>query len=66
MRKVTVIQSRYRKFGQAFKWRFCSPSALRWLRRRERMSRRPRRSHTAAFKAKVALAAIKGQKTLAE
>lgn len=28
--------------------------------------RRPRRNHTAAFKAKVALAAIKGEKTLAE
>jgi transposase len=30
------------------------------------MSRRPRRNHSAAFKAKVALAAIKGEKTLAE
>ena len=30
------------------------------------MSRRPRRNHTAAFKAKMALAAIKGEKTLAE
>ena len=30
------------------------------------MSKRPRRNHTAAFKAKVALAAIKGEKTLAE
>jgi transposase-like protein len=30
------------------------------------MSRRSRRNHTAAFKAKVALAAIKGEKTLAE
>jgi len=30
------------------------------------MSRRPRRNHTAAFKAKVALAAIRGDKTLAE
>lgn len=28
--------------------------------------RRPRRNHAAAFKAKVALAAIKGEKTLAE
>ena len=32
----------------------------------ETMTRRPRRNHTAAFKAKVALAAIKGEKTLAE
>ena len=30
------------------------------------MSRRPRRNHTAAFKSKVALAALKGDKTLAE
>jgi transposase len=30
------------------------------------MSRRPRRNHTAAFKAKVALAAIKGENTLSE
>src|SRR4051812_45916216 len=32
----------------------------------ETMSRRPRRNHTPAFKAKVALAAVKGEKTLAE
>ena len=30
------------------------------------MARRPRRNHTPAFKAKVALAAIKGDRTLAE
>jgi len=30
------------------------------------MARRPRRTHSPAFKAKVALAAIKGEKTLAE
>ena len=30
------------------------------------MSRRPRRNHTAAFKARVALAAIKGDRTLVE
>jgi transposase-like protein len=30
------------------------------------MSRRPRRNHTAVFKAKVALAAIKGEQTLSE
>ena len=30
------------------------------------MSRRPRRNHTPAFKAKVALAAIKGERTVAE
>ena len=30
------------------------------------MSRRPRRNHTPAFKAKVALAAIRGDRTLAQ
>jgi transposase-like protein len=30
------------------------------------MCKRPRRNHTPAFKAKVALAAVKGEKTLAE
>jgi transposase len=30
------------------------------------MSKRPRRNHTSAFKAKVAFAAVKGEKTLAE
>ena len=30
------------------------------------MSKRPRRNHTPAFKAKVALAAVRGEKTLAE
>jgi transposase-like protein len=35
-------------------------------KRGEQMSRRPRRNHTAAFKSKVALAALKGDKTLTE
>lgn len=30
------------------------------------MTRRPRRNHTPAFKAKVALATLNGEKTLAE
>jgi transposase len=30
------------------------------------MSRRPRRNHTTAFKSKVALAAVKGEQTLAD
>jgi transposase-like protein len=30
------------------------------------MTRRPRRNHTPVFKAKVALAAIKGDRTLAQ
>jgi transposase len=32
----------------------------------ETMAKRPRRNHSPAFKAKVALAALKGEKTLAE
>ena len=32
----------------------------------ETMKRRPRRNHTPAFKAKVAIAAIKGDRTLAQ
>jgi transposase len=32
----------------------------------DQMTKRSRRNHTPAFKAKVALAAIKGEKTLAE
>jgi transposase len=32
----------------------------------ESMSKRPRRNHSPVFKAKVALAALKGEKTLAE
>jgi transposase len=34
--------------------------------RREQMTKRARRNHSAAFKAQVALAAVKGEKTLAE
>ena len=30
------------------------------------MNRRPRRNHTPAFKAKVALAAVKGDRTIAQ
>ena len=30
------------------------------------MSKRPRRNHSPAFKSEVALAAVKGEKTLAE
>jgi transposase len=30
------------------------------------MSKRPRRNHSPAFEAKVALAAVRGEKTLAE
>ena len=39
---------------------------VRNARTRRAVRRRPRRNHTAAFKAKVAVAALKGDKTLAE
>jgi transposase-like protein len=47
-------------------------AALRWhdvaikKQEREEMTRRPRRNHSAQFKAKVALAAVRGEKTLSE
>jgi len=34
--------------------------------RRETMTRRPRRNHSPAFKSKVALAAVRGERTLGE
>lgn len=44
---------------------FCSNHAAPWAPKEEQM-RRPRRNHSAAFKAKVALAAARGEKTMAE
>jgi transposase-like protein len=53
------------KIGLADKWTTCSHGrANRPIK--EQQMRRPRRNHTAAFKAKVAVAALKGDKTLAE
>jgi transposase-like protein len=42
-------------------------SGLRFSKEKEqKMTRRKRRNHSSAFKAKVALAAVKGERTLAE
>jgi transposase-like protein len=42
-------------------------SDVRFSREKEKkMTRRKRRNHSSAFKAKVALAALKGERTLAE
>jgi transposase-like protein len=41
-------------------------TALRRAKTGEQTMKRKRRNHSAAFKAKVALAALKGDKTLAE
>src|ERR1700759_5465120 len=53
------------KSAQCDKWKTCL-SAARIPRSGEHMTKRTRRNHSPAFKAKVALAAIKGEKTLAE
>ena len=56
-----------RNFGQDDKWNFClTTGTLVPAKSGETMIKRPRRNHTAAFKAKVALAAMKGEKTLSE
>src|SRR4051812_41225018 len=56
-----------RNFGQDDRWNFClTAGTLVACESGETMQRRPRRNHTPAFKAKVALAAIKGDRTLAE
>src|ERR1700686_581902 len=60
-------QSRSRKSAQDDKWSFLPDGGHAVARESgETMSRRPRRNHTPAFKAKVALAAIKGDRTLVE
>ena len=56
-----------RKFGQWAKWIFCLTAAKIFsANQKHRMTKRSRRTHSPAFKAKVALAAVKGEKTLAE
>jgi transposase-like protein len=54
------------EFGQWVEWSFCLKAARMAGRTGETMSKRPRRNHSPAFKAKVALAAIRGDKTLVE
>src|SRR6202035_1275142 len=53
--------------AQDDKWSFCLTTGTLCPANQERpMSRRPRRNHIPAFKAKVALAAVKGEMTLAQ
>jgi transposase len=60
-------QSRPQESEQDAKWSFCLTAGTLVPRESgETMSRRSRRNHTPAFKPKVALAAIKGDRTLAE
>ena len=53
-------QSRPRKSGQGDKWSFCLTAAM-CRGSGETMTRRPRRNHTPAFKAKVALGRHQGR-----
>src|SRR4051812_37403783 len=60
-------QRRSRKSAQDDKWSFClTAGTVVPGESGETMSRRPRRNHTPAFKAKVALAAIKGDRTVVQ
>ena len=59
------LQRWLRNFAQDDKWNFCLTAGT-LLPCEETMKRRPRRNHTPAFKAKVAIAAIKGDRTLAQ
>src|SRR5207249_7096170 len=56
-----------RNFEHSDKWNTLRHEpGLRARESRMTMSRRPRRNHSPAFKAKVAVDAVKGEKTLAE
>jgi len=59
-------QSWLRKSAQDANWSFCLTAGTMRRESGETMSRRARRNHTPAFKAKVALAAVKGDRTLAQ
>ena len=59
-------ESRSRKSAQGVKWSFCLTAGKMARELGGTMSRRARRTHTPAFKAKVAVAAIKGELTLAQ
>jgi hypothetical protein len=60
-------QSRSRKSAQDDEWSFLPDNGHAVPRESgETTSRRPRRNHKPAFKAKVALAAVKGEMTLAQ
>ena len=62
-----VGQKWLRKSEQGDKWNRCLIEGMIVLSETEReMSRRPRRNHSAEFKAKVALAAVRGDRTLSE
>ncbi len=56
-----------RKFERRDKWTLCDMNLGYEPEKAEMsMSKRPRRNHSPAFRAKVAVDAIRGEKTLAE
>jgi transposase-like protein len=66
-RDAQAQQSRPRKSGREDRWSFClTAGTLLPVESGDTMSKRTRRTHTPAFKAKVALAAIRGEHTIAE
>ena len=57
------VKSWIRKFGLQVKWIFCLTTAKIFAANQgHRMTKRSRWAHSTAFKAKVALAAVKGEK----
>ena len=60
-------QKWFHNFGRCDKWNLCLTAGTIVARESgATMSKRPRRNHSPAFKAKVALAAIKGERTVAQ
>ena len=67
MYRYRGIQKWPQESEQAYKWKICYLlMALRGVDMERKMAKRTRRTHSAGFKAKVALAAMAGDKTLAE
>jgi transposase-like protein len=65
--RTIVIQKWLHNFRQGDEWNLCLTAGTIVARESgATMSRRARRNHSAAFKAKVALAAIKGDRTIAQ
>jgi transposase len=64
---VAEAQKWLHNFGRCDKWILCLTAGTVVARESgATMSKRPRRNHSPAFKAKVALAAIKGERTVAQ